>query len=63
MIAHPEMLEDVSIADFDSADRVLIWAFRTVASGRGSPRAAMHALRYRWRTPDLSSTMREKKRR
>ena len=36
---------------------------RAVASGRGSPRAAMHALRYHWRTPDLSSTMREKKRR
>jgi hypothetical protein len=34
---------------------------RAVASGRGSPRAAMHALRYHWHTPDLISTMREKK--
>jgi photosystem II stability/assembly factor-like uncharacterized protein len=36
---------------------------RAVASGRGSPRAGMHALRYHWHTPDLVSTMREKKRR
>jgi hypothetical protein len=33
------------------------------ASGSGSPKAAMHALRYHWNTPDLTSTMREKKRR
>ena len=38
-------------------------AVRAVASGRGSPRAALHALRYYWQTPDLTSTMREKKRR
>ena len=34
-----------------------------IASGLGSPRAAMHALRYYWQTPDLISTLREKKRR
>ncbi|MBL0029752.1 MAG: sialidase [Rhodanobacteraceae bacterium] len=38
-------------------------AVRAVASGLGSPRAAMHALRYYWQTPDLISTLREKKRR
>ena len=34
---------------------------RVVASGSGSPKAAMHALRYHWNNPNLTSEMREKK--
>jgi photosystem II stability/assembly factor-like uncharacterized protein len=34
---------------------------RAIASGSGSPKAAMHALRYHWNTPNLTSEMREKK--
>ncbi len=31
----PEILDDVSIGDLGPSSRVLIWAFRNVASGRG----------------------------
>jgi photosystem II stability/assembly factor-like uncharacterized protein len=34
---------------------------RAIASGTGSPKAAMHALRYHWQTPGLTSEWREKK--